>query len=93
MKEELYCDIDEDGTKLYYKDVEMNILPRTDGPAIEYYNGAKEWCIDGNLHRVDGPAVEYSNGDTGWYLNGKLHREGGPAVEYSNGTKVLFFNG
>ena len=37
------------GTKTYH---------REDGPAIQYADGSKEWCIDGKLHRIDGPAIE-----------------------------------
>ena len=68
-------------------------LHREDGPAIEYTNGYKAWCINDKLHREDGPAVEYTNGDKFWYINGQLHREDGPAIEYTDGTKSWWLNG
>ena len=37
-------------------------LHRTDGPAIEWANGTREWFVDGQLHREDGPAIEYADG-------------------------------
>jgi hypothetical protein len=43
---------------------------REDGPAVEYANGDKEWCLNGKLHRTDGPAVERAIGTKRWYLNG-----------------------
>lgn len=46
-------------------------LHRTDGPAVEYYNGTRCWYVNGQRHRTDGPAVESANGDREWYLNGK----------------------
>ena len=48
---------------------------KTDGPAIEYTNGGKEWYINGKYHREDGPAVEYNDGGKYWYLNGKEYSE------------------
>ena len=44
-------------------------LHRTDGPAIEYADGYKEWYLNGELHREDGPAIEYASGDKEWYLS------------------------
>ena len=78
--------------KFYYKDPEMNILHREDGPAIEYTDGDKEWWLNGYRHREDGPAIERADGDKAWYLNGKLHREDGPAVEYADGVKDWYLN-
>ena len=69
------------------------LMHREDGPAIEYYDGSREWCIDGYRHRIDGPAVEQPNGYKAWYINGKLHRENGPAVEHPDGTKQYWLNG
>jgi len=64
----------------------LKTIHREDGPAIEYYNGSKEWYINGKPHREDGPAKEYSNGSKEWYINGKLHREGGPARIYNTSS-------
>ena len=66
---------------------------RTDGPAVEYANGIKEWYLNGKLHRTDGPAIERPDGTKYWYLNGKTHRTDGPAVEYANGIKEWWVNG
>jgi hypothetical protein len=54
---------------------EQGQLHRTDGPAIEYKDGTKEWFINGKRHREDGPAVEYYTGTKFWYLNGKRYIE------------------
>jgi hypothetical protein len=66
---------------------------REDGPAIEWTEGSKCWCINGLKHREDGPAVISSDGDTWWYINGKLHREDGPAGEWIDGYKEWYLNG
>jgi hypothetical protein len=90
MQEERYIKIDEDGNKFYYKDKAMTVLHRSDGPAIEWADGGKEWYVDGKRHRTDGPAIEYTNGHKYWYVDGKLHRIDGPAVEYVSGTKEWY---
>jgi hypothetical protein len=82
-----YIKIDEDGSKFYFKDREMNILHREDGPAIEYAHGSKFWFINGRLHREDGPAIDQGERAKLWYIHGKRHRKGGPAVEYDHGLK------
>jgi len=56
-----------------------------------YYNGAKQWWLNGKLHREDGPAIE-SNGTKQWWLNGKRHREDGPAIEWNDGSKQWYLN-
>ncbi len=53
----------------YYKDKEMTIFHREDGPAAEWANSFKAWYLNGQLHREDGPAVEYADGTKSWYLN------------------------
>ena len=55
---------------LYYKDQGKSILHRTDGPAIEYPDGNKQWVVNGKLHRLDGPATVYPSGFGLWYVNG-----------------------
>lgn len=62
----------EDGDKFYYKDLGMTILHRTDGPAIEWVGGNKEWLVNGKLHRLDGPALEYTDSINQWYVNGEF---------------------
>ncbi len=55
----------------YYKDKEMTIRHREDGPACEYSDGGKAWWLNDQLHREDGHAIEYADGSKYWYLNGK----------------------
>jgi hypothetical protein len=38
--------IDKYGTCRYYKD---DLLHREDGPAIEYADGSKWWCLNGEI--------------------------------------------
>jgi len=66
-----YIEITSTGSKFYFKDKEMTILHREDGPAFEGSNGSKEWRINGKLHREDGPAVEWWDGSKSWALNGE----------------------
>jgi hypothetical protein len=70
-----YIRINEYGTKHYYKDKEMTIFHREDGPAYETVDGHKEWCLNGKLHREDGPAVVWKNGREAWFLNGVEYSE------------------
>ena len=53
--------------KFYYLN---NKKHRTDGPAVEYYDGTKLYYLNGKLHRTDGPACEWANGHKEWFLNG-----------------------
>ena len=84
--------IDSEGTIRWYKP-NSNISHRTDGPAVEYTDGSKEWWIDGKYHRTDGPAMEWADGSKFWYIDGKYHRTDGPAVEYANGDKEWYIDG
>jgi len=90
MKQEQYIHIDTDGNKFYYKDREMNIRHRLDGPASEWSDGDKFWYVDGKRHRLDGPASEYADGNKSWWVGGKLHRLDGPAIEWADGTKFWY---
>jgi hypothetical protein len=65
-----YIEINSNGSKFYYKDKEMTILHRTDGPAVEVVNGTKAWLINGKYHREDGPAIEWQDGSKAWALDG-----------------------
>jgi hypothetical protein len=76
----------------YFKG-DVFIRHREDGPAIEYANGAKIWCLYGMRHREDGPAIEYADGDKVWFIHGKHHREDGPAIELVNGNKEWYLEG
>ena len=71
MQEEQFIHIDKYGNTRYYADKAMEIFHRLDGPAIEYYNGFRVWCVNGKRHRLDGPAVEFLNGYKGWCVNGR----------------------
>jgi hypothetical protein len=44
-----YIEINENGSKFYYKDKQMTILHREDGPAVEVFNGTKSWFINDRL--------------------------------------------
>jgi hypothetical protein len=88
-----YIYIDEEGGKTYYKNKDMTILHREDGPAIEWVDGYKAWYTNGQPHREDGPAIEHGNGAKNWYNHGKRHREDGPAYEGADGTKFWIING
>jgi len=69
MDNESILEIDEYENK-FWKNKKNNEYHRLDGPAVEYTNGYKQWCINGVLHREDGPAVIFSNGFKKWYFNG-----------------------
>jgi hypothetical protein len=68
-------------------------LHRTDGPAIEWANGSKEWYVNGKIHRDDGPTRELANGHKEWWANGQLHRTDGPAIEGYDGDKEWYVDG
>ena len=70
-----YIYINEFGDKLYYKDREMMLCHREDGPAVEYADGYKAWFLNGKRHREDGPAVEYPEGFKAWFLNNRRYTE------------------
>ena len=82
--------VDDYGTVRYTN--EQGKLHREDGPAREYANGDKFWCINDKLHREDSPAIEWADGSKEWWINGKRHREDGPAIEYVSGHKVWWIN-
>ena len=65
-----YTKVNKLGDKSYYKDPEMTILHRRDGPAVEYYDGVKSWVVNGKSHRLDGPAIEWVGGNKEWLVNG-----------------------
>jgi hypothetical protein len=69
--QEQYIHIDKHGDKFYFKDKEMTVFHRLDGPAVEWSIGYKEWWVDGKRHRTDGPAIVYSNGYKVWFIDNK----------------------
>jgi len=89
---EQYIKIDTNGSKFHYKDREMTIVHREDGPAVVRPDGGKEWYLNGKRHREDGHATELADGSKFWYLNGKRHREDGPAIELADGSKFWCIN-
>ena len=68
--EELYIHIGPGGSKNYYKDKELDIPHRVDGPAFESDDRGKMWYVNGNLHRLDGPALISAIDSKKWYVNG-----------------------
>ena len=90
-------EIDRNGNKIWRNSIGQK--HREDGPAVEKYNGAMAWYVNGKLHREDGPALVNVDGhfhfgiEKKWLINGTLHREDGPAVEYANGAKAWYING
>ena len=93
MTEKYYVEVNDDGTYWYEWPGTDRRLHRTDGPAVEYSDGRREWRQHGILHRTDGPAVENANGYCAWWQNGHLHRTDGPAIEYAAGAYEWWFNG
>ena len=69
MKREQYIHINKYENKYYFKDREMTIRHRLDGPAIEWFDGSKSWWVDGKCHRTDGPAYEDADGGKAWYVD------------------------
>jgi len=67
-----YILIDKYGSKFYFKDRELTVRHRTDGPAVEIKHGSNHWFVDGKRHRIDGPACEYTDGRKSWYIDGEL---------------------
>ena len=66
-----YIRTTERGAKYYFKDKEMTILHREDGPAIEWITGSTSWYFNDKRHRIDGPSTNYvDTGAKSWYING-----------------------
>jgi hypothetical protein len=74
----------------YYRE---GVRHRSDGPAVEFKNGDREWWIMGERHRADGPAVQGADGYRAWYIRDQLHREDGPAVIHPDGTLGFYLEG
>ena len=60
------------GHTFYFKDPEMIIFHREDGPAVEQASGGKLWLQNSKLHRLDGPATENDDGSKQWFVNGEF---------------------
>jgi len=89
----VYTKISNLGSKFYFKDKEMTILHREDGPAIERNDGDREWWLNGQRHRVDGPAIDVVNGVKAWFIKDKRHRIDGPATEWPDGRNMWYIDG
>ena len=74
----------------YYLNGELH---RLSGPAIDRYDGGKEWYQEGKRHRLFGPAIERSDGGTEWWQNGVRHRELAPALKLPTGHKEWWVQG
>jgi len=83
-------EIDAFGNVFYFN--KNHQLHRLNGPAIEWHNGDKVYCINGKKHRLDGPAVEYHDGYRAYFVNNKLHRLDGPAVIWPHGIVEYWVN-
>jgi hypothetical protein len=69
MKNYVKKEVGEFGTVFYYNSEWK--YHRTDGPAIVWSNGSRNWCINDKIHRLDGPAIVHSDGYKEWRVNGK----------------------
>lgn len=47
------------------------IRHKLNGPAIIYYDGAKQYYCNNRLHNPNGPAVIWPSGHKLWFINGK----------------------
>ena len=92
MKEKQYTTTNAHGTKFYYKDPEMTILHREDGPAMDYEGDGEVWYLDGMVHRTDGPAYISNDGSSVWFQNDMIHRLDGPAGLQKNGNTEWYVN-
>jgi len=98
LKNYTKVEVNENSTKRYFND--KGKLHRLDGPALEYSDGIKQWCIIDKHHRNIDPATEWLNGGKRWVFNNKYHRIGGPCSSYGDHwdihgeryTKEKYFN-
>jgi hypothetical protein len=61
--------ITKSGSKLWKNSTGQ--LHRTDGPAVEWWDGDEDWYINGKKHRINGPAIARASGENWWYENGR----------------------
>ena len=79
-----YCvEVNKCGTRRYYS--KAGQLHRTNGPAVEYPSGRREWYQNDQLHRTDGPAIEWPSGAKSWYINGEHMSK----AEFNQRVKLL----
>ncbi len=78
-----------DGSGTHFWHDQEGRLHRTDGPAIEWTNGDREWWVRARLHRIDGPAVERADGRCGWWINGREITDEGQFLVEASTVRVL----
>ena len=65
-----------------------------DEPALVWFDGVREWWLNGKRHRNTGPAIYSLKGKhMEWWQHGQLHRLDGPAVIDAYGNKYWYVNG
>ena len=75
----------------FYKD---GALHRTDGPAVIWSDGRKEWWEDGSLTNVRCIPNEMTDDMASfWFKNGIFHRKDGPAVSSGWGYEAYYVYG
>ena len=84
-------EIDQRGNKRWYND--LDLLHRTDGPAVIRVDGYQSYWINGQYHRTDGPAIINSDGYQAYWINDIRHRLDGPAVINPDGTMEYWIYG
>ena len=73
---------DKTGIKYYLN----GVLHRENGPAVEGFNGIKEWYWAGLRHRALGPAIEYPDGSKEWWHHGLRTK-----VEWADGASTTWW--
>ena len=91
LDERSFCRITPYGTEIW--ELKDGRRHRTDGPAVDWAHGEKQWYYYGRLHRADGPAIENEDGRREWWQNGYRHRVVGPAVIWADGSTEWWLNG
>lgn len=79
------------GDIIWYKDKDLKIISRLDGPAIENTNGYQAYVVDGKFHRLGGPAQIWDENNCNYFEDDKLHRLDGPACVRSNPRDNQYF--
>lgn len=79
------------GDIIWYKDKDLKIISRLDGPAIENTNGYQAYVVDGKFHRLGGPAQIWDENNCNYFEDDKLHRLDGPACIRSSPRDNQYF--
>jgi hypothetical protein len=78
------CKIKQDNTIL---NISNGFFHCSDGPAIEWSSGTKEWYENGEKHRLDGPASELYDGEKRWYIRGERYSK----EEFEKHPEVILY--